>query len=129
MTEPIANPRKHVSLVIPMYNEGDAIDVLFARLDAVLPTLGQYDFELVCVNDGSTDQTLATLMHASATRANLVVVDLSRNFGKEAALSAGLFIATGDAEMHPPDWVVRIDAGPGANARLPQSHPDRTATP
>lgn len=97
MTEPTASPRKRASLVIPMYNEGDAIDVLFARLDAVLPTLEQYDFEIVCVNDGSTDQTLALLTDASTSRKNLVVVDLSRNFGKEAALSAGLFVATGDA--------------------------------
>ena len=97
MTEPSTNPRRRVSVVIPMYNEGEAIGVLFARLDAVLPTLGQYDFEIVCVNDGSTDQTLARLMQSSTTPLSLVVVDLSRNFGKEAALSAGLFIATGDA--------------------------------
>ena len=97
MSESTINPRKRVSLVIPMFNEGDAIGVLFARLDAVLPTLTSYDFEIVCVNDGSTDQTIVMLMQASATRANLVVVDLSRNFGKEAALSAGLFIAAGDA--------------------------------
>jgi len=97
MTEPTAQSRKRVSLVIPMFNEGDAIGVLFARLDGVLPTLAAYDFEIVCVNDGSTDQTLAALMQASSVRSNLVVVDLSRNFGKEAALSAGLFIATGDA--------------------------------
>ncbi len=97
MTDSIASPRKRVSLVIPMFNEGDAIDVLFARLDAVLPTLAAYDFEIVCVNDGSTDPTLAVLVQASAKRENLVAVDLSRNFGKEAALSAGLFVATGDA--------------------------------
>ena len=97
MTNPATSPRKRVSLVIPMFNEGDAVGVLFARLDAVLPTLSAYDFEIVCVNDGSTDQTLALLSSASTTRKNLVVVDLSRNFGKEAALSAGLFIATGEA--------------------------------
>ncbi len=97
MIDPIASSRKRVSLVIPMYNEGDAVAVLFARLDAVLPTFEQYDFEIVCVNDGSTDQTLALLTEASTLRLHLVVVDLSRNFGKEAALSAGLFIATGDA--------------------------------
>ena len=113
MIEPAANPRKRVSLVIPMYNEGDAISVLFARLNAVLPTLSRYDFEIVCVNDGSTDQTLEMLMKAGTTRANLVVVDLSRNFGKEAALSAGLLIAAGDAvipmdaDLQDPPEVIR----------------------
>lgn len=113
MTESTTKSRKRVSLVIPMFNEGDAIGVLFARLDAVLPTLIPYDFEIVCVNDGSTDQTLAMLTQASATRANLVVVDLSRNFGKEAALSAGLFMATGDAvvpmdaDLQDPPEVIR----------------------
>ncbi len=97
MIDTTEHPRKRISLVIPMFNESDAIGVLLTRLDAVLPTLAAYDFEIVCVNDGSTDQTLASLMRESATRSNLVVVDLSRNFGKEAALSAGLFIATGDA--------------------------------
>lgn len=101
--------RHRVSLVIPMYNEADALDALFSRLDAVLPTLADYEFEIVCVNDGSSDATLATLdAHCAnpgtgAARRRLVVVDLSRNFGKEAALSAGLHIASGDA-------VIPIDA-------------------
>ena len=115
MTAATANPRKRVSLVIPMHNEdeGDAIGLLFARLDAVLPTLDHYDFEIVCVNDGSSDHTLAALTHESRRRANLVVVDLSRNFGKEAALSAGLFIAIGDAvipmdaDLQDPPEVIR----------------------
>ena len=92
-----------------MYNEADALDVLFARLDTVLPTLTDYDFEVVCVNDGSSDGTLTALeAHCASpgdsfTRRALVVVDLSRNFGKEAALSAGLHVAAGDA-------VIPIDA-------------------
>ena len=101
--------RRLVSLAIPMYNEADALDVLFARLDTVLPTLTDYDFEVVCVNDGSSDGTLTALeAHCASpgdsfTRRALVVVDLSRNFGKEAALSAGLHVAAGDA-------VIPIDA-------------------
>ena len=92
-----------------MYNEADALDALFARLDAVLPELADYDFEVVCVNDGSSDGTLTALeAHCASpgdsfTRRALVVVDLSRNFGKEAALSAGLHVAAGDA-------VIPIDA-------------------
>ena len=92
-----AAERKRVSLVIPMFNEGEALPALFARLDAVLPNLGNYQFEIVCVNDGSSDDTLALLQQRAASRVDVTVVDLSRNFGKEAALSAGLFIADGEA--------------------------------
>ena len=100
---PPATARKRVSLVIPMFNESEALGVLFARLDAVLPTLSAYDFEIVCVNDGSTDDTLALLHQQAVSRRDVTLVDLSRNFGKEAALSAGLFVARGDA-------VIPIDA-------------------
>ena len=89
--------QKLVSLVIPMFNEGEALPALFARLDAVLPNIRHYQFEIVCVNAGSTDDTLALLQQRAASRADVTLVDLSRNFGKEAALSAGLFIAEGDA--------------------------------
>jgi glycosyltransferase involved in cell wall biosynthesis len=92
-----------VSLVIPFFNEQEAIEPLFARLDAVLPSLSGFNFECVCVNDGSVDQTLDHLLKLARMRTNVVVVDLSRNFGKEAALSAGLAIASGNA-------VVPLDA-------------------
>ena len=122
MTEPaaataanFANERKRVSLVIPMYNEGEALYALFARLDAVLPGLSGYQFEIVCVNDGSTDDTLDALQRQRVNRADVTVVDLSRNFGKEAALSAGLFIAGGDAVIpldadlqDPPEVIVEL---------------------
>jgi polyisoprenyl-phosphate glycosyltransferase len=98
-----ASDRKRVSLVIPMYNEGEALAALFARLDAALPKMVGYDFEIVCVNDGSSDDTLERLVAAREQRGDLTIVDLSRNFGKEAALSAGLFVASGDA-------VIPIDA-------------------
>ena len=94
---------KRVSLVIPMFNEAAALDALFFRLDAVIPTLAAYEFEIVCVNDGSSDDTFALLQQKRLNRSDLTLVDLSRNFGKEAALSAGLFIADGDA-------VIPIDA-------------------
>lgn len=109
-----ATPRKRVSLVIPMFNESEALGVLFARLDEVLPTLGAYDFEIVCVNDGSTDDTLALLHERAAQRPDVTVIDLSRNFGKEAALSAGLFVANGDAvipidaDLQDPPEIIRL---------------------
>jgi len=89
--------RPLVSVVIPFFNEQEAIFQLFAKLGEVLPHLTGFAFEFVCVNDGSTDQTLDRLLSLASARTDIVVVDLSRNFGKEAALSAGLAIASGDA--------------------------------
>ena len=100
---PAATSRKQVSLVIPMFNESEALSALFSRLDAVLPALDAYEFEIVCVNDGSSDDTLARLHQKTLSRGDMTLVDLSRNFGKEAALSAGLYVANGDA-------VIPIDA-------------------
>ncbi|WP_179400615.1 glycosyltransferase family 2 protein [Burkholderia guangdongensis] len=92
-----------ISLVVPFYNEGDAIDHFF---DAVMPLMSGIEsirFEIVCVNDGSRDDTLERLIAYSAKDARVRVIDLSRNFGKEAALTAGLDEAIGDA-------VIPIDA-------------------
>ena len=94
---------KIVSLVVPLFNEAAGLGGLFARLDALVAAMPDTSFEIVCVNDGSVDETLAELERMQTAHPNLVVVDLSRNFGKEAALSAGLAVATGDA-------VVPIDA-------------------
>lgn len=91
-----------VSLVCPFYNESGAVALFFARVLPVLESLGR-PFEIVCVNDGSTDSTLEELLDAQAVDPRVVVVDLSRNFGKEAALSAALDHARGDA-------VIPIDA-------------------
>ena len=97
MPESATPPPKIVSLVIPMFNEGEAVEILFSRLDEALPSTSEYKFEIVCVNDGSSDDTLAILSRLADRRGDLTIVDLSRNFGKEAALSAGLATAIGDA--------------------------------
>ena len=88
---------KTVSLVICCYNEEAAIPALFERLGALEAALPGYAVELVCVNDGSTDGTLEALRERQRAHRRVVVLDLSRNFGKEAALSAGLAHASGDA--------------------------------
>jgi glycosyltransferase involved in cell wall biosynthesis len=115
MFESAAPSPRIVSLVIPMFNEGEAVGVLFSRLDEVLPTITNYRFEIVCVNDGSSDDTLAMLSRLAESRDDLTVVDLSRNFGKEAALSAGLSTAIGDAVIpldadlqDPPDVIAQL---------------------
>ena len=94
---------KRISIVICCYNEEAAVDALAARLATLAQSLARYEFETVWVNDGSDDATLERLLALRAAHPNAVVVDLSRNFGKEAALSAGLATASGDA-------VVPIDA-------------------
>ena len=88
---------KTVSLVICCHDEESAIPALFERIAALEGAIPGYRVELVCVNDGSTDGTLAALFAQQRGRSRMVVLDLSRNFGKEAALSAGLAHASGDA--------------------------------
>ncbi|WP_321840520.1 glycosyltransferase family 2 protein [Paraburkholderia bannensis] len=91
--------RTLLSLVVPFYNEEDAIPAFFAEVVPALEAIGatsELDFEIVCVNDGSKDRTLALLVDAADADARVRVIDLSRNFGKEAALSAGLTESRGD---------------------------------
>jgi glycosyltransferase involved in cell wall biosynthesis len=91
-------PPRRVSIVTPFYNEAGMVAIYFARLGEVLrPLSDRIEFEFVCVNDGSRDTTLRELQATVPPFGRLVLVDLSRNFGKEAALSAGLDFATGDA--------------------------------
>ncbi len=84
-----------ISIVIPMYNEEEMIQTLFDTLEPVLEQLSER-FEIVCINDGSKDMTLPLLLEAHKERPFVKVIDLSRNFGKERALSAGLDFAQGD---------------------------------
>ena len=88
---------KKISLVIPFFNEEANVSTTLAVIEDVVSDMPQYEWELVAINDGSRDRTLDTLTAYSPRVLQLVVVDLSRNFGKEAALSAGLAQASGDA--------------------------------
>ncbi|CAG9255593.1 CPS-53 (KpLE1) prophage; bactoprenol glucosyl transferase [Paraburkholderia unamae] len=92
-----AQPIQLISLVVPFYNESAVIDAFFREVPKVLASIDYSDYEIVCVNDGSKDDTLAQLSAAARLNARIKVVDLSRNFGKEAAMTAGIDIATGDA--------------------------------
>ena len=91
-----------LSLVIPLYNEQAVIGAFHARLAAVLDGLAS-PAEIVYVNDGSTDRSVSLLLDLRQGDPRVAIVDLSRNFGKELALTAGLDHAQGDA-------VVIIDA-------------------
>jgi glycosyltransferase involved in cell wall biosynthesis len=91
-----------LSLVTPIHNEAAGLDEFFSRTIAVLDKLG-LTWEIVCVNDGSTDASLDRLLEYHRRNPAIKIVNLSRNFGKDIALSAGLDYARGDA-------VVPIDA-------------------
>ncbi len=84
-----------VSIVVPCHNEEANLRLLHERLAAVLDAAA-LPWELVCVNDGSRDATLPTLIRLQSEDSRVRVYDLSRNFGKEAALTAGLDQARGD---------------------------------
>ena len=89
---------KKISLVIPMYNEEAMVSLLLKTIDEqlIVPFKDKYEVEIVAVNDGSKDQTLELLKKEQETYRNLVIVDLSRNWGQEPAVRAGLLTATGD---------------------------------
>ena len=91
-----------LSVVVPMYNEDENIGPFYERVKLALDGIGD-TWELVCINDGSSDNTLANLILLHSADPRVKVINLSRNFGKEVALTAGLNHAAGQA-------VIPIDA-------------------
>jgi len=91
-----------ISVLCPFYNEESGVGIFFETLIPVMENIGD-DFEIVCVNDGSTDNTLHELNEMAESDRRIRVIDLSRNFGKEAALTAAIDFSLGDA-------VIPIDA-------------------
>lgn len=91
-----------ISIVIPLYNESENIEQLFNRLSLTLEAL-KINYEIICVNDGSRDNTLEKLIKFNQQTPTIKVINLSRNFGKEIALTAGLDRASGAA-------IIPIDA-------------------
>lgn len=103
---------KKISIVTPFYNEEDVISMYFNELLAVLQKLDNFTYEIVCIDDGSTDTTFELLENEHKKNCCIQVIKLARNFGKEAALTAGLDHATGDAVIpmdgdlqHPPQLI------------------------
>ena len=87
---------KKISIIIPAYNEEESLPMLRGRIEKLMDSMKNYEFEILFVNDGSKDKTIEIIkkMREEDTRFNYV--DFSRNFGKEIAMIAGLDYATGD---------------------------------
>jgi glycosyltransferase involved in cell wall biosynthesis len=86
-----------LSIVVPVFNEVEAIKAVVVRLQEVFRPHPEISLEIVFVNDGSTDDSLEAMLQQKPQGMKVRVIDLSRNFGKEAALTAGLQHASGDA--------------------------------
>lgn len=103
-----------ISLVVPVYNEEQVLDIFLERTADVLGS-ADLDYEYVFVNDGSTDATLPILIARSGENPRIRVVDLARNFGKEAAMTAGIDHVRGnvmvpiDVDLQdPPELILRF---------------------
>ena len=89
---------KKVSVVIPMYYEQEVVDVCYKRVKKVLEELKEkYEHEIIFINDGSKDKTLDILQDIAKVDKNVKIISFSRNFGHQAAVTAGLKYVTGDA--------------------------------
>lgn len=111
VTPLLPRPAGSLSVVIPMHNEEGNAEALLGRLWPVLGRLGM-EAEVICVDDGSDDGTFAKLQTLRASEDRLKILRLSRRFGKEVALTAGLAYASGDAVVlmdgdlqHPPEMI------------------------
>ena len=102
------------SVILPIWDEEQVIPELYKRVVATMESTGQ-TWELVCVNDGSRDRSLALLLELNAKDPRVKVVDFSKNFGHQVAITAGADYAEGDAVIvmdadlqDPPDVVLRM---------------------
>ena len=103
-----------MSLVVPAHDEARNVEAFYGRVLSAIEAL-DIDFEIIFVNDGSKDQTLPLLIQIREQDPRVKIIDLSRNFGKEVALTAGLEHATGDIVVptdadlqHPPEVIPKM---------------------
>jgi glycosyltransferase involved in cell wall biosynthesis len=105
----------HIVILVPAFNEADSIPLLLTELGATLDALVDFDFTILFVDDGSSDDTAVILERAAAADPRINVLELSRNFGKEMALTAGLQTLDCDATIimdadlqHPPRYIPEL---------------------
>jgi len=109
--------RATLSIVVPLFNEAETVEELLRRITVVVAQLSEppSDYEIICVDDGSRDETLARLHGAAARDPHVRIVSLARNFGHQVASTAGLDRAFGDAVVlmdgdlqDPPELIERF---------------------
>lgn len=100
-----------ISIIVPCFNEEDNLNEIYSRLSSVMQTLGE-EYELIFVDDGSTDNSLVRLTELYTGDSSVKVLEFSRNFGHQSAICAGLDCAQGDAVImmdadlqHPPELI------------------------
>ena len=87
---------KKISVIIPAYNEEESLPILKQRMEKLMNSMENYEFEILFINDGSKDNTINIIKEMRKEDNRINYVDFSRNFGKEIAMIAGLDYATGD---------------------------------
>lgn len=104
MTFPMENRKKKVTLLVPAFNEEEVLDLFYNKVSALIESWGdRYDWEILFINDGSTDRTLEVLRRLRQRDSRVNYIDMARNYGKEIGMLAGFDHATGDC-------VITIDA-------------------
>lgn len=106
---------KKVSILIPFYNEQEVLPSLFERLQSLIDSNDNYQWEVMLINDGSTDKSLCLVKQMRLRDKRFRYIDLSRNFGKETAMLAGFDNVTGDCMVimdadlqHPPEVIPQM---------------------
>ena len=106
-----------VDIIVPCYNEADGLEFFYLKTQKTIETLQNYVFRYIFVNDGSTDRTLPVMMDLASRFPRISYLSFSRNFGKEAAMYAGLQASTADyviimdADLqHPPELIPHMAA-------------------
>ena len=90
------SPSLRLSLIVPVFNEAQTVELFTTRIFELFDSHREIEIEVLFINDGSTDDTLSILLTLLSHEPRIKIADLSRNFGKEAALTAGLEMAKGD---------------------------------
>lgn len=109
-----ADKRPVISVIVPIFNEEEVLPELYRHLTAILDKIGE-PWELICVNDGSYDRSLSLLTALHEQDKRVKIINFSRNFGQQIAITAGLDYAQGDAVViidadlqDPPELIVEM---------------------